>query len=182
MSDAGFALFDTAAGPAAIAWRERGIIGLQLPEATVERLRARMTTRFPELYEAAPPPAIADAIERVAALLRGEDVDLGGIALDMTDVAEFPRRVYEIARTIPRGATMTYGEIAARTGEPGSARAVGRALGHNPFAPIVPCHRVLAADGRMHGFSASGGVAAKLRMLTDEGWSPQNGPTLFGEA
>ncbi len=179
MSNLGFAIFDSAAGPAAIAWRERGIVGLQLPEATAGRLRARMALRFPDLQEASPPPAVADAIERVAALLRGEDADLSAVALDMSAVPEFPRRVYEIARSIPRGATMTYGEIATRTGEPGSARAVGRALGQNPFAPVVPCHRVVAADGRMHGFSASGGVAAKLRMLTLEGWSAHPGPSLF---
>jgi methylated-DNA-[protein]-cysteine S-methyltransferase len=87
----------------------------------------------------------------------------------MDGVPEFHRRVYEVARTIPPGKTLSYGEIAARLGVPGSARAVGEALGHNPFAIVVPCHRVLAAGGRMGGFSARGGVATKLRLLSIEG-------------
>jgi methylated-DNA-[protein]-cysteine S-methyltransferase len=84
-------------------------------------------------------------------------------------VPEFHRRVYDVARTIPPGATLTYGDIAARLGEPGSARAVGQALGRNPFPIIVPCHRVLAANGQLGGFSATGGSATKRRLLTIEG-------------
>jgi methylated-DNA-[protein]-cysteine S-methyltransferase len=179
MSDTRFSIFDSALGTAAIAWNDRGVAGAQLPQASPSRLRAGFTARFPNAREAEPSDAVALAIERICALLRGEDVDLSAFELDMSSVPEFPRRVYELTRAIPRGATLTYGEIAARTGDPGSARAVGRALGQNPFPPLVPCHRVLAADGRMHGFSASGGVAMKLRLLTIEGWSRHDGPTLF---
>ena len=96
----------------------------------------------------------------------------------MNRVPSFDRGVYEIARTIPPGTTLTYAEIAARLGAPGAARAAGRALGDNPFAPVVPCHGVVAAGGKMHGFSANGGVATKLRLLTIEGWR-ENEPTLF---
>ena len=79
------------------------------------------------------------------------------------------RRVYEVARTIPPGATLTYGEIAARLELPGAARDVGQALGRNPFPLVVPCHRVVAAGGRLGGFSARGGAATKRRLLAIEG-------------
>src|SRR4029079_6784817 len=97
-----------------------------------------------------------------------EAAELSAIALDMAQVPPFHRRVYEVARTIPPGATLSYGEIATRLGVPGSARAVGQALGRNPFAIVVPCHRVLAAGGKMGGFSANGGIGTKLRMLSIE--------------
>jgi methylated-DNA-[protein]-cysteine S-methyltransferase len=94
---------------------------------------------------------------------------LSFITLDMEGVPEFHRRVYGVARTIPPGATLSYGEIAARLGDPGSARAVGQALGRNPFVIVVPCHRVLAAGGKTGGFSANGGTATKLTLLAIEG-------------
>jgi methylated-DNA-[protein]-cysteine S-methyltransferase len=94
------------------------------------------------------------------------------VALDMEGVPPFHRRVYEAARQVPPGQTLSYGEIAARAGSPGSARAVGQALGRNPFAILVPCHRVLAANGKLGGFSANGGVDTKRRMLAIEGAKP----------
>jgi methylated-DNA-[protein]-cysteine S-methyltransferase len=108
----------------------------------------------------------------IVALLDGKPIDLSGIELDMEGVPPFRRRVYEAARRIPAGKTLSYGEIAARIDAPGSARAVGQALGRNPFAIIVPCHRVLAASGKPGGFSANGGVSTKLRMLAIEGSGP----------
>ena len=92
---------------------------------------------------------------------------------------DFHRAVYRVTRGIPPGSTLSYGAIATELQLPGAARAVGRALGHNPCPIIVPCHRVLAADGSMHGFSAHGGVAAKRRMLQLEGALPPDEPTLF---
>lgn len=175
----GFALFDTPIGPCGIAWSGDVIAGVQLPEKHEQAARSRMQRRFPHAVEAAAPAHVQSAIDGIIALLRGEDPDLSAIPLDLDRVQPFHRSVYEIARAIPRGTTLTYGEIAARLGDPAAARAVGQALGQNPFAPVVPCHRVLAADGKMHGFSASGGVATKLRLLAIEGWSPQPGPTLF---
>ena len=103
------------------------------------------------------------------ALLRGERIGLDDVALDMEDVLEFHRRVFELARTIPAGRTSTYGELATQLGDPGSARAVGEALGRNPFPIVVPCHRVLAASGKLGGFSAHGGTDTKRRMLIIEG-------------
>lgn len=164
-----FALFDTAIGRCGIAWGERGIIGVQLPEAQPAATRARLRQRFPGAIEAPPSPAARRAIARITLLLDGEPVDLSDLLLDMASLPEFQRRVYEAARTIPVGETLTYGEIAARIGEPGAARAVGQALGANPFAIIVPCHRVLAAGGKPGGFTAPGGVTTKLRLLATEG-------------
>jgi len=105
----------------------------------------------------------------MTALLRGERVSLDDVALDMEGVQPFHRRVFELARTIPAGRTSTYGELATRLGDPGSARAVGEALGRNPFPIVVPCHRVLAATGKLGGFSAHGGATTKRRMLIIEG-------------
>jgi methylated-DNA-[protein]-cysteine S-methyltransferase len=101
--------------------------------------------------------------------MHGERVDLTFIQLDMDSLPQFHQRVYEIARSIPPGATLTYGEIATRLGDPGSARAVGQALGRNPIPVIVPCHRVMAAGGKTGGFSAPGGAATKLNLLAIEG-------------
>lgn len=179
MTATGFSLFDTAIGCCGIAWSERGLAGVQLPEAREALTRARMRRLFPGVAETAPPPAVREAAARIAALLRGERDDLRDIALDMSGVSPFEVRVYELVRGIAPGETLTYGEVADRLGEPGAARAVGRALGRNPFAPVVPCHRVLAAGGKSGGFSAEGGVATKLRMLQIEGARFGATPGLF---
>jgi methylated-DNA-[protein]-cysteine S-methyltransferase len=179
MTTRGFALFDTAIGACGIAWAERGLVGVQLPEASEARTRARMRRRFPATPEAPPPPSVQRAIEGIVQLLQGEAIDLAAIALDTAGVPSFDRRVYEVARTIPPGATLSYGDIAARLGAPGEARAVGQALGQNPFPLVVPCHRVLAAGGKVGGFSANGGIATKLRLLSIEGARTSAAPTLF---
>jgi methylated-DNA-[protein]-cysteine S-methyltransferase len=101
------------------------------------------------------------------------------LPLDMEGVPPFHRRVYELARAIPPGEVLTYGEVARRLGDPGASRAVGQALGHNPYAPVVPCHRVLAAGGRSGGFSAEGGAATKLKMLEIERARFGGAPGLF---
>lgn len=164
-----FALFDTPVGRCGIVWGDRGVSGVQLPEAGGEaRTRARVRRRFPEAHEVSPPPEVQEAIAGIVDLLHGVASNLTTVVLDMAGVPEFNRRVYEVARSIPPGATLTYGEVAARLGDRGAARAVGRALGQNPFALIVPCHRVLAAGGAIGGFSAGGGVTTKRRLLTIE--------------
>ena len=179
----GYALFPTAIGCCGIAWGAHGITGVQLPEQDEAATRARMAQRFPSSAEVDAPASVQQAMDAIAALLRGtpaEPVDLRDIVLDMDAVPPFHQRVYAVARGIPPGETITYGELAHRLGEPGAARAVGQALGANPFAPVVPCHRILAADGRAGGFSASGGVATKLRLLLIER-AQFNGPGLFDE-
>jgi methylated-DNA-[protein]-cysteine S-methyltransferase len=165
----GFALFDTAIGRCGVAWTDDGIAAVQLPEASDDAARARLRRRRPLAVEAAPSDDVRRAIDGMTALLRGERVDLSDVALDMDDVAPFHQRVFAIARTIPAGATLTYGEIAARLGDQIGPRAVGEALGRNPFPIVVPCHRVLAASGKLGGFSAHGGAATKRRMLIIEG-------------
>jgi methylated-DNA-[protein]-cysteine S-methyltransferase len=168
MTAFGFALFDTAIGQCGVAWSERGIVGVQLPEAGEAETRERMLHRFPTAAESAPPPRVQQALDRIVALLEGGNSDLSTVALDMDGVPPFHRRVYELARTIPPGKTLSYGVIAAQLGARGAARAVGQALGHNPFPIVVPCHRVLAAGGKIGGFSAHGGAATKRRMLAIE--------------
>ncbi len=171
MTERGFVLFDTAIGRCGVAWGSQGIVGVQLPEARESATRARVLRRFPGARESAPPREVQAAVDSIVALLRGDEdarIDLAGIALDMEGVPDFHRRVYKVARAIPVGATASYGEIAERMGAPGAARAVGQALGRNPFAIVVPCHRVLAAGARVGGFSATGGVVTKLRLLSIE--------------
>jgi methylated-DNA-[protein]-cysteine S-methyltransferase len=169
MMDHGFTLFDTAIGRCGIAWNERGIAAASLPETDDARMRARLLRRCPGAHEHAPPPHVQIAIDGIVALTRGEGTDLSGIVLDMEGVPEFNAQIYAITRSIPSGETITYGEIAARLGARAEARAVGVAMGQNPFPPIVPCHRVVAAGQKTGGFSANGGVATKLRLLAIEG-------------
>lgn len=181
MATTGFALFDTALGRCGMAWGARGLTGVQLPESDAGATRARMQARFPGVPESAPPEPVRQAMDKVVGLLGGQPqdpADLSDIALDMAGVPPFHQRVYALARRMAPGATMTYGEMARQLGEPGAARAVGQALGHNPFAPIVPCHRILAAHGSAGGFSAHGGARTKLRLLEIEG-ARFGGPGLF---
>jgi methylated-DNA-[protein]-cysteine S-methyltransferase len=152
-------VFETAVGRCGIWCGVRGITRVQLPEVP------------PSVGDVEPPPEVAHAIDGITALLRGEPVDLLDVVLDMDGVPEFHRRVYELTRQILPGETKTYGELAMALGEPGAARAVGQALGRNPFPIVVPCHRVLAAGGKSGGFSAPGGVTTKMRLLEIEGAS-----------
>lgn len=163
-----FALFETALGPCGLVWSERGVAGAQLPAASKRAIRARILEQFPRAREAELPTRLEHARADIVALLRGEPNDLRSIVLDLDGISPWSRRVYELARTIAPGMTLSYGELAARLGSPGAARAVGQALRRNPFLLIVPCHRVLAADGKLGGFSAHGGLDTKRRLLAIE--------------
>jgi methylated-DNA-[protein]-cysteine S-methyltransferase len=174
-----FAIFQTALGACALAWSADGIVRVRLPERSEGATRARIAARFPEAREAPPPAEMQRVIADIVALLDGQDRDFADAPLDLRDVPEFHRRVYDIARTIPAGRTMTYGEVATRLGDRLLARDVGQALGKNPVPIIVPCHRVLAADGKTGGFSAPGGVDTKMRMLSIERARVTNEPMLF---
>lgn len=165
----GFALFEVAVGPCAIAWGPGGIRSVQLPGGTADGTRARIVREFPSAVEGQPPPEIRRVVDGIAALQRGEPSDLSRAPLDMGGLPAFHRAVYTAVRTIPVGETLTYGQVAAMAGHPGAARAVGQALGRNPFAIVVPCHRVVAAGGRLGGFSAVEGTATKARLLALEG-------------
>ena len=173
-----FAIFDTAIGTCGIVWNARGVAGVQIHDGTEAATRSRLLRRFAGAQEAKPPAHVQQAVDGVVALLRGEKRDLNDVTIDTDGLPELNRKVYVIARTIPPGSTLTYGEIAERLGDKRLAREVGQALGQNPIPLIVPCHRVLAAGGKTGGFSAPGGVVSKLRLLTIEGAQP-NGPTLF---
>lgn len=164
-----FALFDTPVGRCAIAWTARGIAGLQLPEPDEAALRAAVARKHPGFGEAPATGSVAAAISGVRSLLAGERRALDEIGLDLAGIPPFHERVYAEARRILPGQTRSYGELAHALGKPGAARAVGQALGANPFALIVPCHRVLGAKGKLHGFSASGGIHTKQRLLEIEG-------------
>ena len=164
-----YALFDTSLGTCAVAWGERGIVGTYLPEPSAEAVRARLLRRLPDAHEAKPADDVRRAIAEITRLFAGEPVDLGWVRLDDETVPELHRRVYAATREIPPGSTLTYGEIARRLGDASLARAVGEALGRNPFPIVVPCHRVLAAGGRTGGFSARGGTETKMQLLRIEG-------------
>lgn len=163
-----YCLFDTAIGACGIAWSERGVTRLRLPEsdrgATERRLRGRGASASD-----APPPAIVQAIARIKDYMNGRVVDFSSATLDLTGIGDFERTVYAAARLIPWGQTRSYGELASEVGMPEAARAVGQALGRNPVPIIVPCHRILAKGHRVGGFSAPGGIFTKQHLLALEG-------------
>ncbi|MEK8069970.1 methylated-DNA--[protein]-cysteine S-methyltransferase [Rhodococcoides navarretei] len=169
-------LFDTAIGRCGIAWTEDGVVAVALPEPSDEAIADYLAG-----FGAVRGPAdglAGDAIERIVALLDGRAVDMSPIPL-VLDVSEFDASVYTVCSEIPRGATLTYGDVARRLGHPGAAQAVGGALGRNPVPIIVPCHRVLGAGREVGGFSAPGGANTKQRILGIEGVPGFDEPTLF---
>ncbi|CCQ14928.1 Methylated-DNA/protein-cysteine methyltransferase [Rhodococcus sp. AW25M09] len=181
-----YTLFDTAIGRCGLAWTEDGVIAVALPEpsdeAMMEYLAGFGAAEGPVdnlgRFAGSTPDLAADAIDRISGLLDGRAVDMSPIPL-VLDVSEFDASVYTGCSAIPRGATLTYGEIARRLGHPGAAQAVGGALGRNPVPIIVPCHRVLGAGTEVGGFSAPGGANTKQRILGIEGVPGFDEPTLF---
>ena len=165
-------LFETSVGWCALAWHDAGIVGACLPQTNETVLAARWEQLHPGATRAS---ALPVAAREVQAHLEGKPSALDEIVIDYTGVPDFHARVYVASRAIQAGQTKTYGELAAEIGSPGAARAVGQALAKNPFAPIVPCHRILAAGVKMGGFSAVGGVVTKQRLLEIEGaWPLRN--------
>jgi methylated-DNA-[protein]-cysteine S-methyltransferase len=161
-----YCVFDTPIGACGIAWNEHGITRFRLPEATRAATERRMA-RGAQPSE--PPPRIADLIADVLRYLSGIKVDFTSVALDLPDVVPFHRQVYDAARAVRWGCTVSYGDLAREIGAPGEAREVGQALARNPIPLIVPCHRILTSDGKLGGFSAPGGTATKERLLALEG-------------
>jgi len=164
-----YSLFDTPIGPCGVAWSERGLTRLRLPEsdrsATEKRLRASATD--PVVEE--PPPGIEQVIAEIRRYLLGTRVDFASVSIDLMGVSPFHRKVYDAARSIGWGQTASYGELARQAGSPGAARAVGQALSRNPIAIIIPCHRILASGNKVGGFSAFGGTSVKEGLLALEG-------------
>jgi methylated-DNA-[protein]-cysteine S-methyltransferase len=165
----GYTIFDTGIGRCGIAWNDAGIVGVQLPEAREIETRKRLFKLYPDAREQRPPGDVEIAIEGIVTLLRGEPADLSDVVLDLSGVAAFNARVYTFTRSIPRGETITYGEIAAKLRLSGAVHAVAQALARNPFVVIVPCHRVLEAGGYADRISPYGGVISKRRLLSIEG-------------
>lgn len=177
MTAPGWALFDTALGRCGLAWNAAGLTGVGLPHASESLLAARLRRHNGAEAQATPPDehpvAVRQAIAGIQALCNGQRVDLLDVELDWTGASGFHRQVYDLTRAIAPGRTRSYGELAADLGDPGAARAVGQALGANPWPIVVPCHRVLAARGASGGFSAPGGVDTKRRMLAiEQAWGP----------
>lgn len=182
MDRPGLVLLPTAIGTCGIAWRGDVIVGVALPEADDAATERRLRRTAPDVVPAEPPPAVRAVLDDVVALLGGAPVDLSGVAVAVEHESDFTRRVHHVVRSIPPGETLTYGEVAARVGEPGGAQAVGRAMGSNPVPIIVPCHRVVGSGGRPVGFSAPGGVATKQRILRIEGAAAGGQASLFEPA
>jgi methylated-DNA-[protein]-cysteine S-methyltransferase len=163
-------LFDTALGVCGVAWRARGLVGVQLPEkdraATERRLASKCgSTAGP------PPPWVDTLIADIRRYLAGAEIDFSAVAVDLDGIDQFRRGLYEALRRVGFGSTVTYGELAKIIGQAGweGARDVGEAMGRNPMPIVIPCHRVLAAGNKLGGFSAHGGTATKQKLLALEG-------------
>lgn len=174
-----YCLFDTAIGVCGIAWRKAdgadaapAVTRFQLPEATAAETDSILAERTRAVEAAAPPPAIAEVIEKVRRHFRGDLQDFSEVRVEPEGAGPFALAVYAAARNIPAGEVRTYGELARVLKRPSAARAVGQALGRNPVPLIIPCHRILGASGKLGGFSAHGGIATKARMLQIEGVVP----------
>lgn len=170
MSALRYAVFETASGFCGVVWSDAGVSRFQLPTRSAEATGRLLLRRAPDAEPGEPPAEVAAAIAGARRYFEGEEVDFSGVALDLRGQEPFFRRVYEAARRVAWGRTTTYGALAKQLGEgPEAARDVGQAMAKNPVALIIPCHRVLAAGGKIGGFSAPGGAASKSRMLALEG-------------
>lgn len=163
-----FTTFETPIGLCAIAWRGEAIVQVVLPAEPADEVGRRIRRRHPESTLETPPPFVADAIQAMQAHLGGSAVDLTSIPVDVGTGSPFEQEVWALTRAIPTGATRTYGDLARALGDVARSREVGQALGRNPVPIIVPCHRVVASDGGMGGFSAPGGTDTKRRLLVIE--------------
>lgn len=174
MSETGhdYLVFETAGGFCAIAWNGRGIVRFQLPTARAAETERLMLRRLPGGRPALPPAVVERTIAAVRRYFAGEPADFTDTVLDLSEEDVFFRAIYEAARKVRWGETTTYGALAKTLGRgPEAARDVGQAMAKNPVALIIPCHRVLAAGGKLGGFSAPGGAASKRKMLELEGMS-----------
>jgi methylated-DNA-[protein]-cysteine S-methyltransferase len=177
-----FAVFDTAIGPCGIAWSRKGIVRFLLPEASAALTEARMRAVCPGVEKTPPRGWVAELIGRVKRHLLGEHDDFADVPLDLREQPPFHAAVYEALRKVQAGTTTTYGALGRKiSGSTGAARAVGTAMAKNPFALLVPCHRVVGSDGKLHGFSAPGGLATKARLLAIEGRPVPEQRALFAE-
>lgn len=165
-----YQVFETAGGFCAIAWSGTGIARFQLPAASADATERNLRRRLPNAAPGTPPPDVARVVEAARRYFAGERIDFSDVPLDLAGQDEFFQRIYAALRRVGWGRTTTYGSLAKELGAgPEAARDVGQAMASNPVPLIIPCHRVLAAGGKVGGFSAPGGSTAKLRMLELEG-------------
>jgi methylated-DNA-[protein]-cysteine S-methyltransferase len=165
-----YLIFDTAGGFCGIAWSSAGITRFQLPARSAEATTRNLLRRLPDAEPGTPPPAVQETVAAVKRYFAGEEVDFSGVELDLDGQDAFFTQIYAAARRIGWGRTTTYGTLAKELGAgPEAARDVGQAMATNPVPLIIPCHRVLAAGGKVGGFSAPGGAATKVHMLELEG-------------
>lgn len=164
-----YTIIDTAIGPIGLAWNERGICRVALPERDRQRMESRFAARLDGAAPGEPPADVAAAIGLIRRYAEGEAVDFSDVAIDLDGVDLFRRAIYAAARKLGFGETTTYGGLADAAGHPGKARETGEALGRNPVPLIVPCHRIHAAGGKIGGFSAPGGSSTKEKLLALEG-------------
>jgi methylated-DNA-[protein]-cysteine S-methyltransferase len=177
-----FAVFDTPIGACGIAWSRRGVVRFLLPEPSSALTAARLREVCPGVEKTPPRGWVAELIGRVKRHLAGEPDDFADVPLDTRELPPFHAAVYEALRKVQAGTTTTYGALGRKiSGTTGAARAVGTAMAKNPFALLVPCHRVVGSDGKLHGFSAPGGLATKARLLAIEGRPVPEQASLFGE-
>jgi methylated-DNA-[protein]-cysteine S-methyltransferase len=164
-------LFPTALGACGVAWSEHGLAALQLPEADPKATERRLAARSASAGPADPPHQIATLIADVQRYLAGDRIEFSGAAVDLDSVEPIRGRIYQALRGIGYGRTATYGELARAAGLAGAeaARDVGVAMARNPVPLVIPCHRVLAAGGKLGGFSAYGGAVTKEKLLALEG-------------
>ncbi|RUV82004.1 methylated-DNA--[protein]-cysteine S-methyltransferase [Mesorhizobium sp. M1A.F.Ca.IN.022.07.1.1] len=166
---AGHAVLETVIGFMGIAWSEKGLIRLCLPERSREAVERRLFRHAGVSTSTEQPQWVVELIASIKAYAAGEDVDFSGVPVDLDGVDDFRLAIYDAARQLGFGETTTYGELAKRAGHAGLARETGAALGANPVPLVIPCHRILAAGGKIGGFSATGGSATKEKMLAMEG-------------
>lgn len=170
-------VFETTRGFVAIAWGANGITSVRLPVGSPAAAERALAERVPRAVRATPPAEVAAVVDAAKRYFAGERVDFGAVAVDLGVQEPFFARVYALVRKLGWGETTTYGAIAKALGAgPEAARDVGRAMAANPVPLIVPCHRVLAAGGKIGGFSAPGGADTKMRMLELEGAAPEPAP------
>jgi len=163
-------VFETAHGFAAIGWSGRGVTAFRLPASTAAEAERALLRRLPDAVRTDPPADVAAVVAAAQRYFAGEQVDFGAIPVDLGEQSPFFARVYAAVRALGWGESTTYGAVAKQLGAgPEFARDVGQAMAGNPVPLIVPCHRVLAAGGKVGGFSAPGGSVAKARMLALEG-------------
>lgn len=164
-----YALFDTALGVCGVAWSDRGLTRLQLPERDPQATEARLAAWDAGATRSDPTPEAATAIALLQRYFAGERIEFNDLALDLGAISPFYGTVYAATRRLGWGQTTSYGDLAGHVGSPGAARAIGQAMSRNPVPIIVPCHRVLASGSRPGGFSSFGGTLTKGRLLAMEG-------------